>query len=288
MYSEQGITVEDTYDPDIQMKISSTGDLNPDEYDPGTYYIEYNACNEASKCCTITRTILVEDTTAPELRVLGGDMVFMEASLYITDADSDASDACPPYEFHPCVSCDNDVDLMGYNCDGCGQDNDCIETCASADLCAENCISFTSYAIPYQIFNAAGWIESEYWVAVYGDEANEFVYFCGDETTDADNTNTFAASNQNLTQFAETCGAYLVTYSITDKAGNTGTATQTLWIIDTTAPTIHVSSYYSEVIHAFEGLGAMLGAVGVMSGVAIMALLANKRASRAGYSKIPV
>ena len=40
----------------------------------------------------------------------------------------------------------------------------------------------------------------------------------------------------------DTVGSYTVTYQLTDAAGNTGTATRTVTVVDTTAPVVTVTS----------------------------------------------
>merc|ERR1711981_431096 len=107
----------------------------------GTYLIRYDATDSSNNAAdTQTRTVVVQDTTPPTVAIVGDDLVMMEASVIATDADANAYDTCPPYEFHPCVSCSN-------------QDQDCLG----------NCISFSSDLIEWNSVNDFN-INSEYWV----------------------------------------------------------------------------------------------------------------------------
>jgi hypothetical protein len=62
-YEEPGFTVMDNYDNDITNKVVITSNINPNVV--GTYTVTYTATDSSGNIATLTRTVIVRDTTAP-------------------------------------------------------------------------------------------------------------------------------------------------------------------------------------------------------------------------------
>ena len=80
-------------------------------------------------------------------------------------------------------------------------------------------------------------------VTVTGD--NPATVELGDTYTDAGATTTEGTVSSSGTVDTSTVGSYTITYSATDASGNTGTATRTVNVVDTTAPVFTSSASFS-------------------------------------------
>merc|ERR1711871_1384029 len=186
------------------------------EYE-GSFTVEYDACDQSNNCAvTLTRYITVTDTIEPAVST-NGDLIYGEASVFSIDAGSSATDDC----------CDE----------------------LSMEFEAE-AIDFTHCAS----FNFG--ITSEYWFNVYGEDASEFIYYCGESLDAADAAASAATLSQNDDELAAACAAYTITYAWTDCAedSNTGFASQTVWVIDTIVPSIGYANYFAEAAASANGV----------------------------------
>jgi len=171
------------------------------------------------------------------------------------------TDTCSPERMYPCVYCADDD-----------------------DDCSDHCVSFTAEVVPYDTFTA-GTIESEYWDVVYGDEADEMIYWCGRTYDWAIAVKEAAVATQNLTYFGQSCGEFEITYTVTDGNGNEGTGYQNLWTVDTDDPDIEVSLASSSSSSLFS-MNTLMGiSMLVVGSVVIVGLVLRKR--RQQYEPIP-
>ena len=79
----------------------------------------------------------------------------------------------------------------------------------------------------------------------------------GSTYTDAGATTTEGTVTSSSTVDTSTIGTYIVTYSATDAAGNTGTATRTVNVVDTKAPTINVANVKTFINDGTKDLGSV-------------------------------
>ena len=91
-YTDAGATALDNYDGDITSAITIGGDI-VDTSIVGSYTITYNVNDSnGNSAAEVIRTVLVVDTTAPEITLVGSATVTIEASTIYTDAGATALD----------------------------------------------------------------------------------------------------------------------------------------------------------------------------------------------------
>ncbi|MBI4128469.1 MAG: DUF5011 domain-containing protein, partial [Parcubacteria group bacterium] len=91
-YSDLGATASDNHDGNISGSITTTSTVNVNAI--GNYIVRYNATdssgNEASE---VTRAVLVTDTIAPTIALIGASSVTIEVGSAYSDAGATASDS---------------------------------------------------------------------------------------------------------------------------------------------------------------------------------------------------
>ncbi len=90
-YSDAGATASDNIDGDITASIKTASNVNTSI--PGTYTVTYNVSDSAGNAAaTVTRTVIVVDTTLPVITLIGESNVSVTAGAAYTDAGATASD----------------------------------------------------------------------------------------------------------------------------------------------------------------------------------------------------
>src|SRR6056297_54551 len=87
-YADQGATATDANDGSVA--VVTTGSVGRDA---GTYIITYSATDAAGNTATATRTVIVSDTTAPAIILVGPDPLNHEQGTPFTDPGASATDA---------------------------------------------------------------------------------------------------------------------------------------------------------------------------------------------------
>jgi hypothetical protein len=212
-YSEAGATA------DTGEAVIASGTVNTSEV--GTYTITYTAVDSAGNVGTATRTVIVEDTTAPVITVNGSSPLTHELGSTYTDAGATASD------------------LSGM-----------ITVTTNGTV---NSDAVGSYVLTYIATDPSGNTSTETRTVNVVDTTAPVVTVTGDNpatvelgttytdagatATDASGTVTVVTSGSVDT---DTVGSYTLTYTSTDASGNAGTATRTVNVVDTTPPVISV------------------------------------------------
>ncbi len=109
IYSESGATATDNCDGNVTANIVVGGDaVNVNVV--GSYTVTYNVTDSAgNSAAEVTRTVHVEDTTPPELALLGTETVRVECKGVYTDAGAMAFDDCEGNRTSA-IAVDNPVD----------------------------------------------------------------------------------------------------------------------------------------------------------------------------------
>ena len=230
-YSEPGATATDKEDGDITSSIIITGSVNTSV--PGSYTLRYNVTDSDGASATeVTRTVNIEDTTAPVINLLGDNPLSMIVGTTYTELGATATD----------------------NVDGDISANIVI------DPSAVNSGAVGTYTVTYNVSDAAGNVAIEVTrsvevlangsdvvapeITLNGDnpltiEAGETYSELGasaSDNVDGDLTSGIVIDATAVNTGVP--GSYDVTYTVSDAAGNTTVVTRTVDVEDTTSPII--------------------------------------------------
>ena len=225
-YTDAGATASDNVDGDLTSSIVKTGTVAPNT--AGTYIISYNVSDAAGNAATqVNRTVVVADTIAPVITLIGNSTINHEQGTTFTDPGASASD-----------SFDGDI---------------------SADIVVTGSVNANvagTYTLTYNVSDAAGnnatTVTRDVIVA---DTTAPTLTLIGNSPYDHDQGTTFvdpgATANDSFegditgsivvtgTVDANTAGTYTLTYNVSDSSGNAATAiTRTVVVADLTPPVI--------------------------------------------------
>ena len=216
-YSDQGATATDAVDGSVT--VVTTGSVGTDA---GTYTLTYTATDSAGNTATATRTINVADTTPPAMTMVGAPTINHEQGTPFTDPGVSATDTV-----------DGSVAVVTTGSVGTG---------------------VGTYTLTYMATDAAGNSASlSRTVIVAGsvDRTAPIITLTGPTTVNHEQGTTYSDQGATATDAVDgpvavvvtgsvgpDAGTYTLTYTATDNAGNTATATRTVIVADTTAPVI--------------------------------------------------
>jgi Domain of unknown function (DUF5011)/HYR domain/Domain of unknown function DUF11 len=227
-FTDPGATANDACDGPAAVSVSSNVDPNT----VGTYTITYSATDNQGTpgdtsddlVATVTRTVNVVDTTDPTITLNGGSPLTVECHASFTDPGAEATDACAG-DLTSSMQVSGTVDpntvgtyTLTYTvADASGNDATVVRTV--------NVVDTTGPAITLN-GNSTVTVECH---TSYTDAGATAFDACG---------NASVAVNSSGSVDVNTVGTYTITYTATDGT-NTSTATRTVNVVDTTAPTIN-------------------------------------------------
>ncbi len=201
---------------------------NVDTGAPGDYTLSYSVSDAAQNTATALRTVQVRDTEAPDIALAGQEVVTVECGADFDDPGATASDTC-------------DGDLTAQ-----------IEVAGALDTSAP-----ADYTLTYTVADTAGnqaaatrTVQVRDTVApvlaLVGEQ--EVAIECGAAFTDPGATAIDTCAG-DLTAAIETDGAvdtgapgaYAITYTVADGAGNEAQTVRTVTVEDTTPPVLVLS-----------------------------------------------
>ena len=210
VYQDEGATAEDL-SGDVEVVTSGAVDTNV----LGSYSITYTSTDPSGNTGTATRTVNVVDTTAPVITVIGDNPATVELGTTYEDE--------------------------GATADG-------GETVTSVSDVDSNTVG--SYTVTYSATDPSGNTGTATRTVNVVDTTAPVITVIGDNPATVELGTTYedegatADGGETVTSVSDvdsnTVGSYTVTYSATDPSGNTGTATRTVNVVDTTAPVITV------------------------------------------------
>ena len=232
-YTEPGATATDNVDGDITANIVTGGDT-VDTNTAGTYLVTYNVSDAAGNAATqVTRTVtVIADTTAPVITLIGSSTINLNVGDTYTEQGATASD----------------------NIDG-----DITANIVTAGTVDTNTAS--TYVVTYNVSDAAGNTATQVTrtVNVIADITAPVITLTGASTINLNVGSTYTEQGATATDNvdgditaniviggdvvdANTAGTYVVTYNVSDAAGNAATqVTRTVnvsVVADTTPPVI--------------------------------------------------
>ena len=219
-YVEPGFSATDNVDGDITDKVEVTGDLDISK--PGEYTLTYTVTDSSNNSFSVTRKVIVVDTTAPELKLKGDSKVVVEAATdYVepgytaTDiVDGDITESVKVYGFVDTKK-PGDYTLVYIVKDAVGNESVVTRTVTVQDTTAP-------------VIELSG----DKTVTLDLGQAYLEPGFIANDTVDGNITDQVVVSGNLRFEV----GTYEITYTVTDAAGNKATATRTVKVADTTAP----------------------------------------------------
>ena len=217
-YSDQGATAQDAVDGSVTITV--TGSV---EAAAGTYTLTYSATDKAGNTATASRTIIVADTIAPTIALIGSETIAHEQGTNYVDAGATATDAV----------------------------DDSVEIVTTGTL---NTAIAGTYTLTYTATDQAGNTSSATRTLVVADTAAPVITLTGAASINHEQGTSYVDAGATATDAvddsvevvitgtvnAATAGTYTLTYTATDQAGNISSTTRTLVVADTTGPLITV------------------------------------------------
>jgi uncharacterized repeat protein (TIGR01451 family) len=226
-FSDPGATATVCGNP-IAVTTSGTVDIHT----PGVYSITYSATANG-QTSQATRTVTVEaDNTAPTIQVLGANPMTVECHTTFTDPGATAHDACAG-DFPATASGTVDANTVGsytitYNA---------TDPSGHPATAATRTVNVVDTTAPTVTAPANVTVNT-------GSGASSCSTTVSDATLGSGSANDACQGALAVTRTGVPAGNVFpvgqttVTYSATDASGNTGSATQTVTVIDNTPPTI--------------------------------------------------
>jgi surface protein len=216
-YIEQGATATDDRDSAIVVNNTHNIDITA----PGAYVVTYTATDAAGNAATLTRTVVVLDTTAPVITLNGNSIVQINAGGSYLELGATATD-----------NVDGTIVVSNTNNINTTTPGTYLVTYTATDA-PGNTATLTRTVIvldptaPVIILNGSATIQ-----------INEGTAYVESGATATDNTGSAVTVSSAHNIDAATPGTYYVTYTASDAEGNTATLTRTVIVLDTTAPVI--------------------------------------------------
>ena len=225
-FLDPGATATDNIDGDLTLSITTSGTV--DISNLGTYFILYTVADASGNSSSVTRTILVTDTTAPLISLIGNSTINLLLGVSFVDPGATALD-------------DEDGDLTSS-----------IIVSASVDP-----YNAATYYVLYSVTDSAGNSASVTRIVVIIDTIPPVILITGNTTinlslgepfydagaTATDNIDGDLTSSITVSGTVDNTivGSYLITYSVTDSAGNSASAIRTVVVNDTVPPSISLT-----------------------------------------------
>ncbi|WP_197474975.1 DUF5011 domain-containing protein, partial [Oleiphilus sp. HI0079] len=225
IFNDPGATANDNIDNDITSRIGVTGSVNAGLV--GSYTLTYNVTDlSGNAATTVTRTVNVVDTGTPTITLLGDNPILHELQTPFTDPGATASD-------------DADGDLGSVTATGSVDENtagtytltyDISDSQGNPAPTLTRTVIVADRTAPVISLNGAATVQHEQGTAYTDSGATAVDIIDGDLTL---------AINESGTVDSNTQGTYILTYDVSDAAGNAATqVTRTVNVVDTTIPVI--------------------------------------------------
>lgn len=229
IFVDPGATAADNIDGNISSRISVTGTVNPNNI--GAYTLSYNVADSAGNTAnTAIRTVNIVDTGVPSITLLGDNPLLLELGANFSDPGATAIDAA-------------DGDLTA---------NILVTGTVDSNIAATYTLS---YNVNDSQSNAATTVTRNVIVA---DRTAPTITLNGSNIVNIEQGSTYTDAGATAADLIDgdisanvsadisavdtsTIGAYTVTYSVSDVAGNSASASRTVNVVsapDTTAPVI--------------------------------------------------
>lgn len=227
-FTDPGATGTDTCDSTVSINVSGTVNTNT----PGTYVITYTGFDDAGNASTpVTRTVTVQDTLPPTITLNGANPLTVQCGASFTDPGATASDQC-----------DSSVPVSASGSVNTSSPGSYTITYTATDdsgntATATRTVEVVDTTAPVVTLNGSTTVTVECRGSFSDPGAT-----ANDSCDGALSVTTTGSVNTNVP------GVYTLTYSASDTAGNTGTATRTVNVVDSTPPSITLNGSSSVTV----------------------------------------
>ncbi|KFE62762.1 hypothetical protein DB31_3876 [Hyalangium minutum] len=224
-YTEAGASATDVCTGDVSNRLSISGTVNTAAR--GTYTKTYSVTDVSGNQASATRTVKVNDTLAPSIALVGAQSLKLECGVdSFTNPGATAVDACAG----------NLTGAIAYS----GAVNTAVVGNYTVNASVADAVGLSATAVrsvqvadtkaPVITLNGASAMTLECGVGTYTEQSATAADACTGNVT----------SRLNITGTVNTAvrGTYTKNYSVTDVSGNVATATRTVTVNDTLAPTV--------------------------------------------------
>ncbi|MBI5137407.1 MAG: DUF5011 domain-containing protein, partial [Nitrospirae bacterium] len=232
-YTDSGATASDIVDGNLTPSIITTSTVNSAV--PGTYTVTYNVTDAAGNAATAAvRTVTVADSSPPVIVILGANPVTVPLNGTYVDAGANAADLVDGNLTASIVTV-NPVNplvlgtyLVTYNVTDSG---------GNPAITAVRTVNVTDQTLPVVTAPANIVVPAVDATGTPASNAAIVAFLAGATALDnVDGVLTAFITHNAPAQFP--LGATIVTFSVTDAAGNVGTAQATVTVTDQTVPVI--------------------------------------------------
>jgi hypothetical protein len=250
IYADQGASATDSVDTAVE--VVTTGAINTAI--AGEYTLTYTATDQAGNASSVTRTVVVSDTTIPVVSLIGPATIAHEQGTNYSDPGATAMD-----------SVDGSITVVVTGSVGTGAG---------------------SYVLTYSATDSAGNGASASRTVIVGDTMAPVITLSGDaEVTHEQGTN-FTDEGATALDTVDgtisvtvtgsvdegTAGTYILTYTVTDSAGNTAVITRSVTVVDSSVDEMYLvgaateyheqgTEYVDEGVVATDGVDGVLEVV---------------------------
>jgi hypothetical protein len=224
-YSEAGATATDVCTGDLSNKVAISGAVNTAAR--GTYVRSYSVADASGNVASAARTVNVTDTLAPSILLVGAQSMRLECGVdSFVNPGAVASDVCSGNLTSAIVTSGtvNTATVGDYAV------SYRVADAAGLSATAVRAVQVADTRAPSISLNGAGTMTLECGAGSYSEAGATAVDACAGNLTSAIVT--------SGTVNAAAAGTYTKSYSVTDASGNTASASRTVNVADTRAPSI--------------------------------------------------
>ncbi|MDB4395949.1 DUF5011 domain-containing protein, partial [Akkermansiaceae bacterium] len=246
-YTEQGATFLDNYDTELTTTIEDDVDTSV----VGSYEVIYSATDDFENKETATRTVNVEDTTAPDVPTLNGPALTKSTTPTLTGTAEPGSTVRIYHDGSELGSATAESGSYSITVSSLSEGSHIIT--ATATDAFNNVSAGTTHEVEVDTTAPVITLSGS---AIHVAEAG-FQYI--DAGATADGQESVSVSSEGTVD-TSILGDHVLTYTAEDLAGNVGTATRTVTVVDTTLPVITLigGEVTIEVDGSYTELGATL------------------------------
>lgn len=240
-YSEFGVSATDIVDGDLSAYIITGGDaVNPNV--AGTYIVTYDVADSAgNNAAQVSRSVIVEDTVAPVIELLGEPIVYVEQGGSYTEAGANATDSVDGNISQNIVTSGDSVNVnvagtyaIHYNV---------LDVAGNAATQITRLVSVSDTTAPVLSLIGSGFVTHEQGTP-YTD--------AGATALDSVEGDVSSSINIHGSVNTQVAGVYILTFNVSDSIGNDATpVVRRVTVSDTTPPLIMLTG--GNVVNVEQG-----------------------------------